>query len=124
PMAVVSIGGLTYATLMTLFIVPVLYDLVNGKTMRAREIQMIKEAAGMIGDEALDDDRVSADAGREAPAAQTPDIKSAEPAGAAPPPEPSPLPEEAAAEPAAPEAKPAPEAPVPAARPLKIRFRP
>ena len=50
PMAVVSIGGLTYATLMTLFVVPVLYDLLNGKTMKAREIQMIKEAAGMNGD--------------------------------------------------------------------------
>ena len=56
PMAVVSIGGLTYATLMTLFIVPVLYDIFNGKTMRAREIQMIKEAAGMNGDEILDGD--------------------------------------------------------------------
>lgn len=56
PMAVVSIGGLSYATLMTLFIVPVLYDLLNGKTMKAREIQMIKEAAGMTGDEVLDGD--------------------------------------------------------------------
>ncbi|MBQ8110777.1 MAG: efflux RND transporter permease subunit, partial [Clostridia bacterium] len=53
PMAVVSIGGLTYATLMTLFVVPVLYDLFNGKTMKAREIQMIKEAAGMNGDEVI-----------------------------------------------------------------------
>ena len=56
PMAVVSIGGLSYATLMTLFVVPVLYDLLNSKTMRAREIQMIKEAAGMTGDEILDGD--------------------------------------------------------------------
>ena len=55
PMAVVSIGGLTYATLMTLFVVPVLYDLVNGKKMKAREIQMIREAAGMNGDEVLDE---------------------------------------------------------------------
>ena len=47
PMAVVSIGGLTYATLMTLFVVPVLYDLFNGREMKAREIQMIREAAGM-----------------------------------------------------------------------------
>ena len=53
PMAVVSIGGLTYATLMTLFVVPVLYDLFNGKRMKAREIQMIREAAGMNGDEVL-----------------------------------------------------------------------
>ena len=70
PMAVVSIGGLTYATLMTLFVVPVLYDLFNGKTMRAREIQMIKEAAGMTDDSVLDgDDRVEAEAKAEAPAA-------------------------------------------------------
>jgi len=63
PMAVVSIGGLSYATLMTLFIVPVLYDLFNGKTMKAREIQMIKEAAGMTGDEVLDGNtRVEAEA--------------------------------------------------------------
>jgi len=63
PMAVVSIGGLSYATLMTLFVVPVLYDLLNGKTMKAREIQMIKEAAGMTGDEVLDgDDRSATDA--------------------------------------------------------------
>ena len=29
PVAVVCIGGLTYATLMTVFIVPVLYDLLR-----------------------------------------------------------------------------------------------
>jgi len=40
---------------MTLFVVPVLYDLLNGKRMRAREIQMIKETAGMNGDEVLED---------------------------------------------------------------------
>ena len=51
PMAVVTIGGLTYATLMTLFIVPILYDLVNGEKMSAREIQMAKEAAGLNPDE-------------------------------------------------------------------------
>ena len=27
PMAVVSIGGLTYATILTLFVVPVMYDI-------------------------------------------------------------------------------------------------
>jgi hypothetical protein len=68
PMAVVSIGGLSYATLMTLFIVPVLYDLLNGKKMNAREIQMIKEAAGMTGDEVLDGDTRS-EAEAKAPAA-------------------------------------------------------
>ncbi len=47
PMAVVTIGGLSYATLMTLFVVPVLYDLFNGNKMKAREIEMMKEAAGM-----------------------------------------------------------------------------
>ena len=47
PMAIVTIGGLLYATLMTLFVVPVLYDILNGKTMKAREIEMIKESAGL-----------------------------------------------------------------------------
>ena len=47
PMAVVTIGGLIYATLMTLFVVPVLYDIFNGERMKAREIEMMKEAAGM-----------------------------------------------------------------------------
>ena len=46
PMAVVSVGGLAYATLMTLFVVPALYDLLNGKTMKAREIQMMRETNG------------------------------------------------------------------------------
>ena len=67
PMALVSIGGLAYATLMTLFVVPVLYDLVNGKTMKAREIQMIKEAAGMTDDSVLNgEDRVEVGAPSEA----------------------------------------------------------
>jgi len=47
PMAVVIVGGLLYSTLMTLFVVPVLYDIFNGKTMKAREIEMMKEAAGL-----------------------------------------------------------------------------
>ena len=55
PMAIVTIGGLSYATLMTLFVVPVLYDLFNGKKMKAREIEMMKEAAGMRR-EGFDDD--------------------------------------------------------------------
>ena len=55
PMAIVTIGGLSYATLMTLFVVPVLYDLFNGKNMKAREIEMMKEAAGMKR-EGFDDD--------------------------------------------------------------------
>ncbi|MCH5281984.1 MAG: efflux RND transporter permease subunit, partial [Lachnospiraceae bacterium] len=35
PVAIVCIGGLAYATLMTLFVVPVLYDLLNRKEFRA-----------------------------------------------------------------------------------------
>lgn len=35
PVAIVCIGGLTYATLMTLFVVPVLYDILNRKEFRA-----------------------------------------------------------------------------------------
>ncbi len=34
PIAVVCIGGLTYATLMTLFVVPCIYDLLNKKELR------------------------------------------------------------------------------------------
>lgn len=34
PVAIVCIGGLTYATLMTLFVVPVMYDLFNRKELR------------------------------------------------------------------------------------------
>ena len=38
PIAIVCIGGLTYATLMTLFVVPALYDLLNRK-----EINVVKD---------------------------------------------------------------------------------
>ena len=34
PVAVVCIGGLVYATLMTLFVVPVIYDIFNKKELR------------------------------------------------------------------------------------------
>ena len=34
PVAVVCIGGLLYATLMTLFVVPCIYDLLNKKELR------------------------------------------------------------------------------------------
>ena len=34
PIAVVCIGGLVYATLMTLFVVPCIYDLLNKKELR------------------------------------------------------------------------------------------
>ncbi|HHY81699.1 MAG TPA: efflux RND transporter permease subunit [Clostridiales bacterium] len=39
PMAVVSIGGLTYATLLTLFVVPILYDIFQRKPRRKVEIE-------------------------------------------------------------------------------------
>lgn len=38
PIAIVTVGGLTYATLMTLFVVPVIYDLLNRK-----ELQKVSE---------------------------------------------------------------------------------
>ena len=47
PMAIVTIGGLLYATLMTLFVVPSLYDLFNGEKMKAREIDMRAEELGV-----------------------------------------------------------------------------
>lgn len=34
PVAIVTIGGLTYATFMTLFVIPVMYDLLTGKKMK------------------------------------------------------------------------------------------
>lgn len=74
PMAVVIVGGLSYSTLMTLFVVPVLYDLFNGEKMKAREIEMMKEAAGMAR-EGFDD----------APAAPAATVASAEPAAQASP---------------------------------------
>lgn len=37
PVAIVTIGGLTYATIMTLFVVPVMYDLFAKKHMKAVE---------------------------------------------------------------------------------------
>lgn len=44
PVAIVCIGGLTYATLMTLFVVPVLYDMLNRKEMRVvRDEDLIVE---------------------------------------------------------------------------------
>ena len=73
PMAIVTIGGLSYATLMTLFVVPVLYDLFNGKNMKAREIEMMKEAAGMKR-EGFDDDAPTlpgSDAEKSKPAEET-----------------------------------------------------
>ena len=39
PVALVCIGGLLYATLMTLFVVPCMYDMVN-----KRELRKVEEA--------------------------------------------------------------------------------
>ena len=46
PVAVVCIGGLLYATLMTLFVVPCMYDLMNRKELRKvneEELEMLEE---------------------------------------------------------------------------------
>lgn len=46
PLALVCIGGLIYATLLTLFVVPVLYDLMNRKKMRViskEDLEMTNE---------------------------------------------------------------------------------
>ncbi len=46
PVAIVTIGGLLYATLMTLFVVPVLYDLFHRKKMRIikeEELEILNE---------------------------------------------------------------------------------
>ncbi len=34
PMAIVTIGGLSYATILTLFVVPVMYDILNRKELK------------------------------------------------------------------------------------------
>ncbi|MBQ8189251.1 MAG: efflux RND transporter permease subunit [Lachnospiraceae bacterium] len=45
PIAIVCIGGLTYATLMTLFVIPVLYDMFNKKEMNViRDEDLILES--------------------------------------------------------------------------------
>ena len=46
PVAIVCIGGLLYATLMTLFVVPAMYDIMNKKeikTVSEEELQLIEE---------------------------------------------------------------------------------
>ena len=37
PMAIVCVGGLTYATFMTLFVVPVMYDLFHRKVPKGKK---------------------------------------------------------------------------------------
>ena len=44
PIAVVCIGGLLYATLMTLFVVPCMYDMMNKKDLRKvdeKELELV-----------------------------------------------------------------------------------
>ena len=43
PVAVVCIGGLLYATLMTLFVVPCIYDMMNKKELRKISEEDLKE---------------------------------------------------------------------------------
>ncbi len=43
PIAVVCIGGLTYATLMTLFVVPCIYDVMNKKDLRVVSDEELKD---------------------------------------------------------------------------------
>lgn len=44
PMAIVAIGGLAYATLMTLFVVPVMYDLMHRKRIHKRRSKTSRKA--------------------------------------------------------------------------------
>lgn len=46
PMAVVTIGGLIYGTLLTLFVVPCIYDLVNRKNYKKDELRLEDVADG------------------------------------------------------------------------------
>ena len=44
PVAIVCIGGLLYATVMTLFVVPCIYDLLNRRelrTVREEDLQIL-----------------------------------------------------------------------------------
>ncbi|MBR6220476.1 MAG: efflux RND transporter permease subunit, partial [Clostridia bacterium] len=116
PMAVVSIGGLSYATLMTLFVVPVLYDLLNGRTMKAREIQMIKEAAGMNGNDILEGES-------HAPTPDAPAIPVPE-APAIPAPDAPAIPAPEAPEEPAPKPPEAPAPATPAVTPDSFRYTP
>lgn len=43
PLAITTMGGLAYGTLLTLFVVPVLYDILNRRPMRKVEIEEVEE---------------------------------------------------------------------------------
>lgn len=51
PMAIVTIGGLIYGTLLTLFVVPCIYDLMNRKKYKRIEIEEEEEKADEKADE-------------------------------------------------------------------------
>ncbi len=56
PLALVTIGGLSYGTLLTLFVVPALYDMMTGKKMKVRKLEhadgeRAQEGDGSGGDE-------------------------------------------------------------------------
>ena len=46
PMAVVTVGGLTYATLLTLFVVPILYDVFHRKNVRKIDAYLVETVGG------------------------------------------------------------------------------
>lgn len=50
PIAIVCIGGLIYATLLTLYIIPIIYDLMNRKEMRPLDLKDLDD----VDDEALE----------------------------------------------------------------------
>lgn len=43
PLAIVTIGGLTYATLLTLFVVPAIYDIFQRREMKKVEIEEVSD---------------------------------------------------------------------------------
>lgn len=46
PIAIVTVGGLTYATIMTLFVIPVMYDIFARKQMKSvdeRELEILDD---------------------------------------------------------------------------------
>ena len=55
PMAVVCIGGLAYATLLTVFVVPVMYDVMHRKERRAAKKR--QKLAAQADDEQQDADK-------------------------------------------------------------------
>ena len=48
PLAIVCIGGLLYATFMTLFIIPLIYDAINKREMKRVEEKELELPEGVI----------------------------------------------------------------------------